>query len=111
MVHDIEGDSVVLDKAQALGLMGYPDILGREVTVSLASPGSRPVVGEWQWSGTVVGIGPLGFVLRTVQQQTMIARGKPRGVAGTSTDNRFFPWPSVHVHWGEFKPDDVEAMA
>jgi hypothetical protein len=101
MVHDIEGGSVVLDKAQALGLMGYPDILGREITVSYATTVNRHAD---EWEGVATAVGPIGFILRTVHATTVLVRSD--SISGTHTAYRFFPWTAVMIYWSEFKPDE-----
>ncbi len=89
---DPESAQVALDKAEAGGLLTYPDILGKTVTVESGKPAVelKP--------GLVEKIGPLGFVVRWE------ARVTPDWV---NVSRRFFPW-SVQVSWNEGRSDPIE---
>lgn len=83
---DLDDGFVKLDKAEAGGFMGYPDILKKTVRV-----GGNNV-------GTVEKIGPLGFV-------TVSPGGA--GLDYKSFERRFFPW-SVELAWTDTVDSKIE---
>lgn len=83
---DIDNGFVLLDKAESMGFMGLPDILGKTVTVDGVE------------AGKVEKVGPLGFV-------TAMASGS--GLDGKYTTRHFFPW-TVKVRWNDFVDISIE---
>ena len=114
MVHDLDHATVTLDKGQALGLMGYPDILGKWVHVD--------VPGGHSEDGMVYAVGPLGFVITTtlpvvvpisageLEARTSGTVGRPVVMTGTRTTWNFFPWSAAIVTWVADEPSEPDGQ-
>jgi len=90
MLFDIERSQVLHDQAEAKGLLGYPDVLGKTVEVLVCSAGGE----TWTTHGTVTALGPIGFRLRVepVQYLYQVGGSTPNLPIARETIHRFFPW-------------------
>lgn len=98
MLFDIERSQVLHDQAEAKGLLGYPDVLGKTVEVLVYAGGDT-----WTTRGTVTALGPIGFRLRVESTQNVFAGRfgdfvdsaetyEGRNPVARMVISRFFPW-------------------
>lgn len=110
MIFDIDRSQVELDRAAERGLLGYPDVLGKRVQIEVPSDGSPTRYQHLQ--GVVSAVGPIGLVLRMVQneyhdpQQRLTYRStQPTRdgdeLIGSVTTYTHIPWSLALVSWSE----------
>lgn len=109
---DPDDGQVALDRAEAGGLMAYPDILTRDVRVRvLGSQRMRSGVGFPQYvEGRCVQVGPLGFVLEKLhtnvrdERETAAQEHAESLDQATSIQRIFLPWSAAAIEWAESGP-------
>jgi hypothetical protein len=108
VIHNIEASQVELDRAESRGLVGYPDVLGKLVTVRVPTSGSGSRLGPAQ-RGTVTGLSPIGFMLRCDSPEYVFRNANGHEVKNyvpmfdertpfaLDTTFQFYPWSLVVI--------------
>lgn len=98
---DPDDAQVKLDKAEEGGLMAYPDILGKRVTVQAVPTYADAIATLVQGTrrGTCVKVGPLGFALEWRERVEVRRVGGAVERDDVVTYREFIPWSAACVRW------------